>query len=260
MKRNTVLTLLSLAAMWAMAFAGPAMLAGCGRNRLALPLDVSQLPQAPKLTPPAAKAPPKASTIAEQLDWHTDWIAWAATAVKLDPKALSDDKIETILEHAEAVQCLGKTVTAEESEHVKQLEIIRTSDDVSLRRIWLWVVGISALLVLGGSVVGWVVSPKIGGGLALSGLTACIAAYLMLQYAWIVGVIGLAVVGIAAALLVRELVRSKAAFADLVKSFEFVKEASFKDVKSTVSLIQRPETQEAVAEVKEALGLDKPKE
>lgn len=226
----------------------------CSCSQNPLRHAAAQIGSQEKPLPPAAE--PAGDTLTDQMRYELAWIREYADIA--NDKYPPEEKAEKIVVGAVKVHDLTKAVDAAEQAQLKAIEELRNGDKATLKRIWLLVVAASALLVLGGAVVGWVISPKIGGGLALSGLTACVCSYLMLQYAWVVGLLGLSIFLLAVALVVRELLKSKTTIAELVKSFEHVKEASFQEVKQTVSLIQSPATQATVSKVKETLGLTQP--
>lgn len=138
-----------------------------------------------------------------------------------------------------------------EADHKAQIEKIKGSSEQSTKRIWIYVVALSAIMICGGSVIAFLVNPKLGIGLGISGIITYVVAYTMLSYAWIFALGGAVVITIAIALVSSQLIKNRSAIFELVKSFETVKEKNFSDpgVKYEIKKIQSDSTEAIVNEI-----------
>ncbi len=165
------------------------------------------------------------------------------------------EKFDKILGCATNINVIAKEVDQTEINYKKQYEELKNSDEVQTRKIWLWVIGVSSLFIIAGAAVACLANTKMGISLGLSGILISAAGYMMLKISWIFPVIGMIVIIGVAIILVMELIKNKQALVDVVKSFEIVKEKSFKDVKQDIKIIQSPATRNVVAQIKDKLEI-----
>jgi len=225
------------------------LLTGCGCGLLG---------KKPVPIPAPVPADPESESVADRIKYEAAWIREYADPGNSNYE--TTEKMEKITAGAVTIHDLAKEVDCREVDYQVKIEDLKHGDAKAQKRIWLWVVGLSALMVVGGSVLAFLVNVRMGIGLGLAGIISYIVAYTMISYGWVLALIGLLMVLTAITLLVLTVMKNKGVLVDIIKSFEIVKEKSFTQVKDVIDTVQSPTTKAVAAEVKAELGLDKKKE
>lgn len=203
------------------------------------------------IAPPVNK--PVTEKTSDLIRYHTAYINYYAD---LDNKNYElKKKMELLKENNEEVNSISYIVEDNEEALKKQIEEMKTSEERSTKKIWVYVIAISALMILSGSFMSFLVSPKIGISLALSGIVTYVVAYTMLSYAWLFAVVGAVIILISLILVTISAIKEKQALVEIVQSFEVVKKKDFDEVKEEIKNIQSSETKEIVSNIKNKIGI-----
>lgn len=187
--------------------------------------------------------------------------AWIREYADLDNKNLElPQKMKKIIGSTQNINSLADMQDNQIKTLAENIVAIENSSDRQQKRIWLWVIALSAIMVTSGSVIAMLLQPKMGIGLGLSGIICFVTAYTMMQYAWLLGLIGMVFIVITVLMAIFAVVKYRLAIIELVTSFELVKYKSFDEVKEDIKTVQSPATKDLVKEVKKVLHMDHDKQ
>lgn len=154
---------------------------------------------------------------------------------------------ETIVQTASKLDTVSKDIVA------LQNTIAEQQDEVNSLSSKIYVVGIAlCVIVMGiGVMLGIYVSLKLGIAVAMMGGVTAAVAYVVATYAWLFGLLALAIILAVIGYACYLLYDHKHIIDDLIKSFEIQKDKHWQDsTKKEIDLIQSKKTKKAIKDIK----------